>query len=401
MRIVHLLLFSTFFLHHANGQTYAIIADRLIDVKNGKEISHPTVVVYHDKITEININRKIPDSAVVIDLTGFTILPGLMDVHTHLLTDGSELSADLYRNSPSFRSLRAVQHLSTALHNGYTTIRDMCTEGAGYADVDISRAIDSGYIDGPRVFTSGKGIAATGGYLPRPSKQNWSIVMPAATEYVSGVPECLRVVREQLNSGVDWIKMFSDWGPDPTFTYEEIKAIVDEAGKYPLPVAAHAKSKQGIRNSINAGVRSIEHGDAFDDSLIQLAIRKNVYWCPTLTWQEFFGRTSVEKYRYLKKAYALKMKIVSGSDVGSFPWTVNQAKELQYLVEKAGMSPMDAIRAATLHAASLLNIQDVLGSIEKGYLADIIAVKGNPLEDITELQRVHFVMKDGKVYKNK
>ncbi|HEX2682856.1 MAG TPA: amidohydrolase family protein, partial [Ferruginibacter sp.] len=310
-----------------------------------------------------------------------------------------DFALDLYQNSPSFRSLRAVNHLKIALQNGFTTIRDLCTEGAGYADVDIGRAIDSGYITGPRVFASGRGIAATGSYVPRPGKQNWELELPAGTQYVSGVAECLKAVREQENRNVKWIKLFSDWGYDETFSKEEIQAVIEDAKRWPIPVAAHAKSKPGIRNSILYGARSIEHGDQFDDSLIQLAIKNNVFWCPTISWEINNGRTYPGKFEMLNRAYKQGLKIVCGTDIGSFPWTVNQAKELEYYVKKAGMTNMDAIKTATLNAAELLGLSNELGSVEKKYTADIIAVKGDPTVNIEALQQVVFVMKQGVVYK--
>jgi imidazolonepropionase-like amidohydrolase len=268
-------------------QRYTIVADKLIDPKRSKVIEHPVVIVENGKIIEVRTGKPVADSSILIDLTGYTLLPGLMDMHTHLLSNGGDFADDLYENSSAYRSLRAVNHLRISLQNGFTTIRDLCTEGAGFSDVDISRAVDSGFIVGPRVIPSGRGIAATGSYVPRPRRQNWELELPSGTQYVSGVPECLKAVREQENRNVKWIKLFSDWGYDPTFSKEEIQAIIEDAKRYPLPVAAHAKSKEGIRNSIIYGASSIEHGDLFDDTLIRLAIKQKVYWCPTLSWEIF------------------------------------------------------------------------------------------------------------------
>jgi imidazolonepropionase-like amidohydrolase len=287
-----------------------------------------------------------------------------------------------------------------SLQNGFTTLRDVCSEGAGFADVDISRAIDSGYITGPRVFAAGRGIAATNRYLPLPKNQNWELTLPSGTQFATGTDECTKAVREQVSRGVSWIKLYSDWGT-PTFNFEEIKTVVTEAKKYGVPVASHATSKQGIRMAILSGVKSIEHGFAFDDSLIQLALQNKVFWSPTVSVLEYHGATTVltNHYQSLNKAYKAHLKIVCGTDIGSFPWTVNEAKELEYYVNKGGLTPIDAIKTATINAAELLGIDNKLGSIEKGFLADIIAVKGNPLEDITLLQKVAFVMKEGKIYK--
>jgi imidazolonepropionase-like amidohydrolase len=380
-------------------QRYTLVADKLIDCKRNKVIERPVVIVENGKIVDVLTGSAKIDSSILIDLTGFTLLPGLMDMHTHLLINGGEFANDLYENSSVYRSLRAVNHLNISLQNGFTTIRDLGTEGAGFSDVDISRSIDSGFIVGPRIFPAGRGIAATGSYLPRPRKQNWEFDLPAGTQYVSGIAECLKAVREQENKNVKWIKLFSDWGYDPTFSREEIQAMLEDARRYPLPVAAHAKSKQGIRNSIIYGARSIEHGDQFDDSLIQLAIKHNVYWCPTLSWEIFYGRVAPGKYEMLNRAYKQGLKIVCGTDVGGYPWTVKQATELEYYVKKAGMTNMDAIKTATIHAAEMIGMSNELGSVEKNYIADIIAVKGDPTINIEALQQVVFVMRQGIIYK--
>jgi imidazolonepropionase-like amidohydrolase len=380
------------------AQTYAITADRLIDGQHDQSFDNPTVIVRENKIVEINFKNKIPDSAIVINLKGYTILPGLMDVHTHLMANGFDYDKDLYSNSPSFRALRAVGYMKIALENGVTTLRDVCTEGAGFADVDLAKALDSGFISGPRVIPSGKGIAATAMYAPSPRDQNWELVLPYGTQFATGTDECTKAVREQASRGIKWVKLFADWGV-PTFNYDEIKTIVTEAKKYHLSVAAHATTKEGIRMAIKAGARSIEHGDAFDDSLIQLALINHIYWSPTVTVEEYFGFPMDTVYKYLHKAYAMKLKIVMGTDVGSFPWSINETKELEYYVKKAGLTPMDAIKTATSNAAELLGKQQSLGRIEVSFLADIIGVKGNPLEDITLLQHTGFVMKEGKIYK--
>ncbi len=381
------------------AQTYAILADRLIDGKSDQPLSNPTIIVREGKIINVNFSHSIPDSAIVIDLKGQTVLPGLMDVHTHLLTAGADYDKDLYGNSPSYRSLRAVMHLRTALNNGITTLRDVCSEGAGYADVDLRRAVDSGFVDGPRVFPAGPGIAATGQYLPFGSEQNWNLELPSGTEYATGVDECVRVVREERSRGVKWIKMYADF-LTPTFSAEEMKAIVGEANKLGIQVAAHAQSTAGIRLAIEAGVRSIEHGVRFNDTLIRLALAHGTFWAPTLTVLQRLPAPVLDTmYKYLNHAYKAGVPIVMGTDIGSFPWNVNETGELEIYVRKAGLSPMDAIKTATLNAARLLQVDNKLGQIRSGYLADIIAVKGNPLDNIALLQQVDFVMKEGKIYK--
>lgn len=399
MRII-LAVVGLFFYNLVIGQTYAIIADRLIDCKNEQSIDNPTIIVYKDKIVNVNFTNAIPDSATIINLKGYTVLPGLMDVHTHLFASGEDYNKDLYENSSTYRALRAVSYLSISLQNGFTTLRDVCTEGSGFSDIDLSKAVNSGFITGPRIVTSGKGIAATGWYLPFTSKQNREYPFPLGTQYVSGHDECLKATREQVTNGVQWIKLFADW-EKPTFNYDEIKTVVDEANKYHVNVAAHAISKEGIRMAIQAGARSIEHGDGFNDSLIKMAIENHVYWCPTVTVAEYLKIPMDTIYKYLNRANNKKLKIVMGSDVGSFPWNINEAKELEYYVEKAGFTAMEAIKTATINAAELLEKDDILGQIKKNYTADIIAVKGNPIVDITLLQKVTFVMKDGKIYKTR
>lgn len=382
------------------AQTTVIKADRLIDVRNGKVISQPVIVIEKNIIVDVLSGNNVPANATVLDLKGYTILPAMMDVHTHVLAGEDDYDKDLYKNSPSFRALRAVKNLSVSLQNGFTTLRDVCSEGAGFADVDISRAIDSGYIIGPRLFASGKGIAATDRYVPSRKNQNWELALPSGTQYATGVDECTKAVREQVSRGVNWIKLYSDWGT-PTFNFEEIKTIVNEAKKYHVNVEAHATTTEAIRMDIIAGVRSIEHGFAFDDSLIALAVRNNTFWSPTVSVLEYYGQTAIldNHYKSLSKAYKENLKIVCGTDIGSFPWTMNEAKELEYYVSKGGLTKMDAIKTATINAAELLGIDNKLGSVEKGFFADIIAVKGNPLEDISLLQKVAFVMKEGKIYK--
>jgi imidazolonepropionase-like amidohydrolase len=396
----HLLTTCFLVIHMSSfAQTYAIKADRLINGKDDKELLNPTIIVYKNKIVDINFRNLVPDSAEVINLRGYTVLPGLIDAHTHLLSDAGGYESDLFGNSNVLRALRAVKYLDIALNNGFTTLRDVCTEGAGFADIDLKRAIDSNFIHGPRIIPSGKGIAATGNYYPLLRKQNWEITLPSGAQYVSGEAECLGAVREQIARGVQWIKVYADWRTE-SFTNQELKAIVEEAERHHISVAAHATTKEGIEHAINAGAKSIEHGNAFNDSLIQSAILHNVYWCPTITVFEYYKVDDLSIiYKNLNSAYKKGLKIVLGTDVGSFPWTINEAKELQYYVDKAGLKPMDAIKSGTSIAAELLSMERQIGNVDKNFFADIIAVKGDPLADITLLQKVDFVMKDGIIYK--
>jgi imidazolonepropionase-like amidohydrolase len=383
--------------HLCFAQTYAIVADRLIDGKSDHAIPNPTIIVSGGKIIDVNFNKTIPDSAIVIDLKGQTLLPGLMDVHTHLLGSADDYEKDIYDHSPAYRALRAVQHMRTALNNGITTLRDVCSEGAGFADVDLARAVDSGYVEGPRIFPAGEGIAATGQYEPQASDQNWTLDLPVGTQYATGVDECIKAVREQCSRGVSWIKMYADWAT-PTFSAEEMKAIVSEANKLGIDVAAHANTKVAIRWAIEAGVRSIEHGRQLNDSLIALARAHGTFWCPTISGIEHHPGPALDTvHKYFNRAYKAGVTIVMGTDATG--WRSNETKELEYYVKGGGLTPMDAIKTATLNAANLLRVQNSLGQVQKGFIADIIAVRGDPLEDITLLQYVDFVMKAGKVIK--
>jgi imidazolonepropionase-like amidohydrolase len=384
---------------HAQSQIKIIKAKTMIDVDKGVIVENPIIEINGNKIVAVGEHIAVPANAEIIDLGDMTILPGLIDCHTHILAGTNDYAQDLYGNAPSYRALRAVSHLHKALSNGFTTLRDVCSEGAGFADVDLRRAIDSGFITGPRLLVAGKGIAATGMYLPWGETANWELTLPSGTQFATGVDECVKAVREQVSRGVNLIKLFSDWGL-PTFSFAEIKAIVDEATKNHCPVAAHATTSEAIGMAIRAGVRSIEHGNGFNDSLIELAIANHVFWCPTLTVFNLRGNLADKRFKYLKQALDAGLKIACGTDIGSFSWEINEVTELEIYVTKAGFTPVDAIRTATVNAADLLGLKDKIGSISKGKLADIIAVEGNPLENISALRKVRMVMKEGIIYKH-
>jgi imidazolonepropionase-like amidohydrolase len=387
------------------AQTTAIKAGSLIDLKNEKILKNAVIIVYKNKIVEINFNNHIPDSAEIIDLKNYTILPGMIDGHTHIMHDGRDYDKDLYCYSSIYRAIRATSYLKTSLLNGFTTIRDVGTEGTGFSDMDLSRSVGSEFIDGPRIIPSTMGIAIKGFYQPNPLTQNPEYNLPGGVQYVSTRDECIEAVRYQISHGAKWIKVYLDWGTingtKVTFSSEELSAIVETANNLGVQVAAHAETKDGISLSINLGVKSIEHGEEFDNDLVETAIRKNVFWCPTISVFEYYHVAGVLKKAYLNlnNAYKKGLKIVLGTDIGSFPWTNNQAKELEFYVRNAGLSTIDAIKTGTVNAAEMLNMGKEIGQIQPGYYADIIAVKGNPIDDITLLQKVAFVMKNGKVYK--
>jgi imidazolonepropionase-like amidohydrolase len=405
------------------GQAEPILikAGRLIDGRAEQARSDIGILVTGRRITAVGPVAQIQSragGARVIDLTTMTVLPGLIDAHTHLLLQGDSTSeaydVQLLEQSIAYRAILAARNARLSLLHGFTAIRDVETEGAMYADVDVRRAVDRGEVPGPRIFASTRAMAPTGMYpLLTP---NWELELPHGVQTVDGVEGARLAVREQVSHGADWIKYYSDrryyftrdsvlhsW---VNFTDEEARAIVDEAHRLGRRVAAHAIGADGIAAALRAGVNSIEHGDGMTDSLMEVMIRRNAYWVPTVTVSHYVAdprggiwKPMVDHQRdAFRRAVRKGVKIVMGTDVGGFPWTeINQAKELEYYVQY-GMTPMQAIKSGTSLAAELLERQDSLGSVAAGMLADLVAVAGDPLNDITELQRVRFVMKDGTVY---
>ena len=397
-------------------------AGKILDVRKGIYIENAAVWIEGERIKEVGraseVQSHAPKTARVIDLGQAIALPGLIDCHTHIMsrmpeTDNSYI-VDLATKSQAFRALEGAYDARITLQAGYTTIRDVENEGSGYADVALRDAINQGLAEGPRMQVATRAIAAVGQYNPfgvSPDLMNF----PTGAQMVSGVEEARRAVREQIGHGADLIKVYADW-QNPTLTVDEIRVIVEEAHKQKIKVAAHATTPQGIKNAITAGVDSIEHGHRADRTSLEMMQAKGTFLVPTVgVIDAIFERTKNDPttperkagreaflqgiQQELQTAMSLGVKMAAGFDAGNPEGQGRNADELVALT-KRGLSPLDAIRAATVNAAELLSWQDKVGALEPGHYADLIAVDGDPLADITVLQHVKFVMKGGAVVKD-
>jgi imidazolonepropionase-like amidohydrolase len=404
----------------APAKKVAIRAGRLIDSKSDTPILNAMILIEGDKIISVTAGGTAPAGYELLDLSKATVLPGFADVHTHVLLNGDITAADydeqILKQSTPYRAILAARNARIALDNGFTSIRDVETEGAMYADVDVKQAIARGEVPGPRMQVATRAMAPTGMYPLL--GYSWELKMPVGVQTVDGVEGARKAVREQVMYGADWIKYYSDrryhFGDDGVlysmvnFTDEEAKAIVDETHRLGKKVAAHCIGSDGIAAALRAGVDTIEHGDGFTDALLDEAVKKGVYWVPTITVGAYVapGRggnwvrmVDLEKAAF-QKGLKKNVKIALGTDAGGFDWKqLNEAEEFVYYANY-GMTPMQAIRAGTVVPAELLGWSDKVGTVEAGKWADIVAVSGDPLKDITELKRVKFVMKAGTVYKN-
>lgn len=360
------------------------------------------VLVRGEKIEAVGraAEIKAPADAKVVDLPGMTLMPGLIDAHSHvLLHPYSETvwNDQVAREALSLRVARATNHLHNTLRAGFTTLRDLGTEGAGFADVGLKQAVQQGIIPGPRMLVTTRSIVATGTYGPKGYASEWSV--PQGAEEADGVDSLTRVVREQIGKGADWIKVYADyrWGAGgvahATFTLDELKLIVEVAKSAGIPVAAHATSTEGARRAILAGVETIEHGDGLTPELFRLMKEHNTALCPTLA---VAGGNAERKKIVFKQAFEAGVTIASGSDVGVFAHGDN-AREIEAMVSW-GLPIIDALRSATSIDARVLHLEDKIGRIKPGLFADLIAVDGDPTRDISALRRVRFVMKGGEVY---
>ena len=407
----------------ADAPTTYVRAGKLLDVRAGITRSNQVIVVRGDRIERVAASAEveIPEVATVVDLSHATVLPGLIDCHTHIMladTDDSHYDEILMKQSWQYRTILATLNVKRDLEAGFTSMRDVESEGSMYSDVDVRNAINQGLIPGPRLKVSTRGISSTGGY----GLQGYSpeVPVPIGVQTVDGVAEARKAVRQQFNYGADLIKIYGtdrySFTPEgkevsvANFSFEEIQAIVDEARLKGIKVACHAYDGPGLHYCIDAGVASIEHGIQLDDEAVKKMVTKGTYLVPTLyvyagalekiDLQKSGGKTTrvILHETSFRKALAAGVKIAFGSDAGPFPHGT-QAIEFEWMT-RYGMSPLAAIQSATIHAADLLGWGDQIGAIEPGKYADMIAVDDDPVEDIKQLEQVKFVMKGGAVVKN-
>jgi imidazolonepropionase-like amidohydrolase len=406
----------------APEKTFAIRAATLIDGTSSQPRHNVLIVVKGNRIASVSEGSP-PAGAEVINLpASVTVLPGLIDSHTHIFLQGEDpaeggYDIQLLKYPIAYRAARATVSARRCLEQGFTTIRDVETEGAGYGDIGIKMAINQGHIPGPRMFAATRAISVTGGYPLE--GYNPDIVVPKGAQLGDGPVELRKITREQIENGADWIKVYMthrSWVDkqghlvsQPTLTLEELKAVVDEAHGQQRKVACHSYGGIGMRRALDGGCDSIEHGLDLTDQDIAQMIRQGTWYVPTLAvyytdWapentpdgQRDRARASAHEVSF-KKALKAGVKIAFGTDMGGIPWDKSIADEFDYMV-KFGMSPMDAIRSATSKAAELLDMKGELGVIAPGAYADIIAVSGDPLSNIDALKQVNFVMKEGAVF---
>jgi imidazolonepropionase-like amidohydrolase len=412
--------------NRASESWTVIRAGSLIDGQSDKPRHDQVIIIKGNRIESVSdaATAKIPADATVIDLSKATLLPGLIDSHTHIFLQGEDPAQGGYDanilNAPlALRAARATVAARRALEQGFTTLRDVETEGAGYGDVGIKQAIEQGYIPGPRLFVSTRAISTTGGYPLEGYAPE--LDMPKGAQIIDGPVEARKAAREQLDHGADWIKVYMthrSWVgknrelvSQPTLTVEELRAIVDETHGWGRKVACHAYGGIGLHRALDGGCDSIEHGLDLDDAAISQMLKQGTWYVPTISayyndWasadtpggQRDRLRVSLHEPSF-RKALKAGVKIVFGTDMGGIPWTEPIAQEFSRMVE-FGMKPMDAIQSATSRAALMLDMDGKIGVVAPGAFADIIAVGGDPLRDVKALENVQFVMKDGKVFKS-
>ena len=402
-----------------------IRAGTLIDGASETPRKNQLIFVRGEKIEKIaDASAQIPSNAKVIELSNATVLPGLIDSHTHIFLWGENpvkggYDANILMAGIALRAARATYAVRRALEQGFTTLRDVETEGAGYGDVEIREAIEEGTIPGPRLFCATRAISSTGGY----NLEGYApeLDMPKGAQIIDGPVQARKAAREQLDHGADWIKVYMthrSWVDkqgrlvsQPTLTVEELRAIVDEAHGWQKKVACHAYNGIGLQRALDGGCDSIEHGLEITDAQIAQMKQQGTWYCPTLAvyytdWADADtpggrrdrARAAAHEISF-RKALQAHLKIVFGTDMGGIPWQEPIAQEFGEMV-KFGMSPMDAIQSATSRATEMLGMKGELGLVAPGAFADIIAVSGDPVKDIKELETVRFVMHNGSVFKN-
>jgi imidazolonepropionase-like amidohydrolase len=419
---VSVLLWSLAAVTHA---ATIIHAGRLIDGKSGEPRSEVSIVIEEGRIARVEAGYKAPQKDdKLISLRDYTVMPGLMDMHTHLMSQHSKDSyTERFFMDQADYALRSTVHARRTLMAGFTTVRDLGDNGVN--SVALRKAINEGWVPGPRIFTSGKSLATTGGHAdPTNALRGDYRRDPGPLEgVINGPDDARKAVRQRYKDGADLIKLTATGGvlslaasgQNPQFTDEELEAVVAAAKDYGMTVAVHAHGTEGMKRAVIAGVDSIEHGTFMTDEVMQLMIERGTYWVPTNMAGEWVAEKAKEPGYFpeivrpkaaaigpairetFKKAHAAGVKIAFGTDSGVSTHGEN-AREFELMVE-GGMPPMKAIQAATLEAARLLRVEDRLGTIEEKKLADVVAVEGNPLEDIGAMHKVVFVMKEGVVYK--